>query len=274
MKMREYRLGFIGFGHMAQIIFEAIQAAHLIPRSQIEFLQRDSSKMKRNEQKYGITSTSMERLVAVYDFLILCVRPGQAREVAVDMARFGAGKKKIISILAGVPISFFQTYFGEEVQILRVMPNVASAIGEGMNLLSFSSFAQGDFRSIAQMLLAPLGFSLEIPESQMDAATGIAGSGPGFVFKLIQAMAQAGEKEGIAYKQALFMACQTFVGAARLIAKGEDLTSLVTQIATPGGTTEAGFQVMEKNETAKHFQETIEASIQKAKSFSKEYRKQ
>ena len=267
MKMSEHRLGFIGFGHMAQIIFDAVHAARLIPRSQIEFLQRDPAKMKQNEQKYGISSTSIERLVSVSDLLILCVRPAQARDVVAKMAHLGAGQKKIISVLAGVPLSFFQTHLGQEVQILRMMPNVASAIGEGMNLLSFSSFAQSQFRSVAQMLVAPLGFSLEIPEYQMDAATGIAGSGPGFVFKLIQAMAEIGEKEGISRENALFMACQTFLGAARL-AKGADLMSLMTQIATPGGTTEAGFQVMERQGIAKHFQETIEASIQKAKSLS------
>jgi pyrroline-5-carboxylate reductase len=267
MKISEYCLGFVGFGHMAQIIFEAIQAAQLISRSQIGFLQRDPAKMRQNERKYDIASASMKHLVSVSDLLILCVRPGQAQEAASEMARFGASKKKIISVLAGVPLSFFQTHFGQEAQILRMMPNVASSIGEGMNLLSFSSFAKTEFRSIAQMLMAPLGRCLEIPENQMDAATGIAGSGPGFVFKLIQAMTEVGEKAGISRENALFMACQTFLGAAHL-ARKVDLNSLMTQIATPGGTTEAGFQVMEKQKIAKHFQETIEAAIQKAKSFS------
>jgi pyrroline-5-carboxylate reductase len=141
-----------------------------------------------------------------------------------------------------------------------------------MTILSFGSHSSGDFREAAKLLLAPLGPSLEIPEKLIDAATGIAGSGPGFVFKLIQAMAHVGEKEGIPREQALQMAAQVFAGAGRLIAKGADPSALAVQIATPGGTTEAGFQVMEKMESAKHFQETVEASIRKAKQFSEIYR--
>ena len=78
MKISDYRPGFIGFGHMAQIMFHALDSARLIPRSQVQFIRRDSSKMKQTEQKFGITSASMERLVSTSDILFLCVRPAQA----------------------------------------------------------------------------------------------------------------------------------------------------------------------------------------------------
>ena len=268
--MNEYSLGFVGFGHMAQIMLQAIDAAHLIPRSKIQFIQRDPSKMKRNEQKYGITSTSMERLVSSSDLILLGVRPAQAEAAALEMAKYGSHEKKIISILAGVPIQFFKKHFPEG-QILRVMPNVASAVGEGMTILSYSPDANTEFRSATHTLMSPLGPSMELPEKLIDAATGLAGSGPGFVFKLIQAMAHAGEKQGIPRDQALKMAAQTFLGSAKLVLSGADLSSLLVQIATPGGTTEAGFQVMDKTEIGKHLQETIEASIHKAKFFSEKY---
>ncbi|MBS0625009.1 MAG: pyrroline-5-carboxylate reductase [Verrucomicrobia bacterium] len=269
--MSEYRLGFVGFGHMAQILFEAMDAARLIPRSQVQFIQRDADKMTKNEQKYKITSTSMERLVSTSDILLLCVRPAQAEQAVSEMARFGASQKMIISVLAGVPIRFYQKHFGEKAQILRMMPNVASAVGEGMTIFGFSPHARADFRSAAQMLAAPLGPSMEVPETLFDAATGIAGSGPGFVFKLIQAMAIVAEKEGFTREQALRMASQVFIGAGRLVSKGENPADLMIQIATPGGTTEAGFNVMEKAESSKWFQETIEASIRKARFFADQY---
>ncbi len=270
MKMQEHRVGFIGFGHMAQILFTSMHSARLIPLSQVQFVQRDRDRMKLNEQKYGITATSIEHAVVTSDVLLLCVRPGQIEPVLQEMARFGAGSKQIISILSGIPISFFQQMLGEKVQVVRLMPNVASAIGQGMTTLSFSPHARVEFRSFVELFSAPLGKYLEISESHMDLATAVAGSGPGFVFTLIQAMADAAENGGLSRERALLMASQTFMGAAGLVAKEKDIASLLNQITTPGGTTEAGLNIMRQTEMAKHFQETIRASASKAKQMAQQ----
>ncbi|MDP1608122.1 MAG: pyrroline-5-carboxylate reductase [Chlamydiales bacterium] len=264
MKIDQYHLSFIGFGHMAQIIFTKIHAARLIPLSQTQFVQRDPDKSKRNEQTYKMTATSLEHAASSSDVLLLCVRPNQLQAVLPRLAQ--VKNKMIISILAGVPISTLQASLDQSVQIARVMPNVASAVGEGVTTLSFSPDSSGEFRFLVEQLVAPLGHSIELPETQMDIATAIAGSGPGFVFKLIQAMADAGVKEGLSLKQALFMAAQTFLGAARLVMSKGEIDSLVQQIATPGGVTEAGFLAMERLEIAKSFQQTIEVAKQKAQS--------
>lgn len=269
MKIASYRLGFIGFGHMAKILCERIIAAHLIPRSQIQFVQRDRDRMKANEKRFGITATSLSHIISSSNALFICVRPAQMAHLATEMASFKVAGKKILSLLAGIPISFFQKLWGSDAEIARVMPNVASAIGEGMTILSFSETASREFKSFSELLVAPFGKFLEISESQMDLATAIAGSGPGFVFQLIRAMAEAGEKGGLSPEQALLMASQTFLGASRLVASGADLSTLLTQIATPGGTTEAGFQVMHQARMAEHFQETITAAVQKAKALAK-----
>ncbi len=267
MKMDAYRLGFIGFGHMAQILCERIIASRLIPRSQIQFIQRDSAKMRQNEQKYGITSTSLKHLMESSDALFLCVRPSQMPHLADEMAPLGVGSKKILSILSGIPTSFFQKKWGDHVEVAWVMPNVASAIGEGMTTLSFSSNASLEFKSFTTRLVAPFGQFLEVPESQMNTATAVAGSGPGFVFKLIQAMAEAGEKGGLSREKALAMAAQTFRGAASLVGQGFNLPDLITGIATPGGTTEAGFQVMQQAGICEQLQQAVHATIEKAKAF-------
>ncbi|HAB98828.1 MAG TPA: pyrroline-5-carboxylate reductase [Parachlamydiales bacterium] len=272
MKMDEHRLGFIGFGHMAQILFTAMHAARLVPLSQVQFVQRDRDRMKLNEEKYKITATSIEHAVSTSDVLLLCVRPGQVGPVLQEMARFGASSKQIISILSGIPISFFQKVLGEKAQIVRLMPNVASSIGEGMTTLSFSPHATVEFRSFVHLFSAPLGKYLEIPESQMDLATAVAGSGPGFVFALIQAMADAAEKGGLSHEQALLMASQTFAGAAQLALKEKNITSLLNQITTPGGTTEAGLNIMRQTQMAEHFQETLRASAQRAKQMAEQSR--
>lgn len=243
MKVSDCHLGFIGFGHMAQIIFKSIERAKLVPRSQIGFIRRDTHKMRENEQEFGITSTSLEHLVDKSNVLILGVRPIQAARVLEDLKRIGLDDSKMfVSILAGVKLSFYQKFL--RTPILRVMPNIASEVGMGMSVFTYAPNPSIEFRSLTNLLFSCMGEILEVPETMMDISCGIAGSGPGFVFRLIDAMAKEGEKEGLSYLNALKMATQTFMGAARLIQKTGDVDRLLDAIATPNGTTEAGLNVM------------------------------
>ena len=269
MKMGEYRLGFIGFGHMAQALFEAIDRAKIFPRSHITFIRRDPMKMKANQEKFGITSSSLETLVRTSQCLILAVRPAQASQIVEAMAQLGVQDKMIMTVIAGLPISFYQKILGAKAQILRAMPNIASSIGEGMSLFAFSSTASQEMRSLAQRLFSNMGSVAEIEEAWMDISTGISGSGPGFVFRLIAAMARAGEEEGLPYDIALKMSAQTFAGAARLILNGASPKDLIHQIASPHGTTEAGFKVMSELQVDQHFQTVILAAAQRSKELSK-----
>ena len=111
MKISDCHLGFIGFGHMAQIIFKAIDQARLVPRSQISFLRRDPHKMRENEQEFGITSTSLETLVKKSHILILGVRPNQASLVLEALQKLQPDESKmVVSMLAGVKLKFYQKY--------------------------------------------------------------------------------------------------------------------------------------------------------------------
>jgi pyrroline-5-carboxylate reductase len=269
MKLSAIHLGFIGFGHMAQVIFRLIDRAKLLPHSQISFLRRDPKKMRENEQSFRITSTSLENLVKKSDLILLCVRPNQAAAVLQQMATIGTQGKMIISIMAGIKISFLQKYLGSESQILRVMPNLPAEVGEGMTLFSYAPNSSGEFKSLSHLLFGCMGKIIELNESLMDIGCGMSGSGPGFVFKLIEAMARLGEKQGIPYKDALNISAQTFLGAAKLILEGSVLPAdLIEQIATPNGTTEAGFDKMRELHLESGFQAVVEAAALKSKAIS------
>ncbi len=270
MRISDYRVGFIGFGHMAQVICKAIDSSKLIPRSQMSFIRRDPSKAKKNEQEFGITSTSLENLVESSDILLLCVRPNQAESVLKEIARIGVEGKKVIAIIAGIKLAFYRKHLGKSAELLRVMPNIASAVQEGMSVFTFGPGASREFQSAAHLLFSSLGEIVEIPEEQMDISCGIAGSCPGFVFRLIEAMARAGEKHGLPYEKALKMAAQSFAGAARLILKGASPETLIQQIATPNGTTEAGFKAMSTSQMDAHFQQAAEAAARRSKEISEE----
>lgn len=272
MKISEYHLGFIGFGHMAQVIFKVIDKAKLIPRSQICFVRRDPEKMTQNEKEFGITATSLENLINRSDILIIGVRPNQADFILRDLARFKLEESKmVISMLAGIKLSYYQKYIGMKNPLLRIMPNIASAAGEGMTVFSYGPHSSMEFRSLCNLLFSCMGDVVEIPENLMDISCAISGSGPGFVFRLIESMARQGEKEGLPYSKALKMAAQTFAGAAKLILKGAQPEKLIQQIATPNGTTEAGFKIMTAFRMDDHFQGVVEASAKRSKALSEEF---
>ena len=254
---------------MAKILFEGITQAKLIPKKQISFVQQTPQKMIQSEKKYGITSTSLEHLLKISDILLLCVRPTQAELVLKTMAQLETKAKMFITVLAGKKLEFYEKFLPPEMQVVRVMPNICSSVGEGMSIFSYSHNATTEFRSLSNILFSCMGQVIEIKEKHMDIACGIAGSGPGFVVKLIEAAARKGEKEGLDYKKALQMAAQTFLGAGKLILKGANPSDLVTQIATPNGVTEAGFRKMHEREVDKRFQEVIEASAKRSEELSK-----
>jgi pyrroline-5-carboxylate reductase len=253
---------------MAKIICRSMDRSRLVPRSQILFLRRDPRKIHEDEKEFGITSTSLETLVLRSDIILLCVRPGQAEEILKEISKLDMSNKMLISILAGASLAYFEKFLGP-LPIIRAMPNVASEVGEGMTILTPSSHASLEFRSLANLLFTSMGNTIELPEEHMDIATGMAGSGPAYVFSLIEAVARTGEKEGIPYEKSLKMAAQTFLGAARILLKGGvAVEDLLREIALPNGTTEAGLKVMKELEVLPRFQSVIEAAAKRSKAIS------
>lgn len=267
MKISEYRLGFLGFGHMAQVLFQAIDRARLIPHSQICFVRRDTHKMKECEQKYKITATTIETLCEKSDVVLLGVRPTQVQGVLEAMQKYKT-PKLLMTIVAGVPIAEYQKYL-KGVPLLRVMPNLCSAVGEGMNVFTYSPEVSSELKSLSHLLFGATGQVLEVPESLMDISCGIAGSGPGFVFRLIDAMASAGIEQGMGKADALKMAAQTFIGAGKLILNGADPVVLQHQITVPNGTTEAGFHVMKAHKMDEHFRSVVLAAAKRSEEISR-----
>jgi pyrroline-5-carboxylate reductase len=148
------------------------------------------------------------------------------------------------------------------------MPNVASSVAEGMTILSYSPECCSEFQSFANILFGSMGEIAELAESLMDIASVMAGCGPGFVFRLIEAEARLGEKHGMSYAGALKIAAQSFAGAARLVLKGASPVDLIRTIATPNGVTGAGFDAMTKLEVDKRFQDVIEAAAHRSRELS------
>lgn len=265
-QLQELQIGFIGFGHMAEVICDAFFKAHLIDHSQVIFLRKDKKEQRKTSKEKKISAVSLTELYERADLIIYCVRPKDLPDILAQTPKdIYVTDKLLISILAGVSTSVFTRHFGKKISLVRAMPNVPSAIGEGMTIFSWYEQTDPKWHLIVRQLFSSMGKVEEVKESFMDVMTALAGSGPAIVYQLIDAFARYAKKEGISYEKALQVVCQTFIGSAKLLAKQKDLHKLTSQIAVPSGTTEAALDSYRKQEISEKIAKVIEETVQRAK---------
>ncbi|MCK0167969.1 pyrroline-5-carboxylate reductase [Jannaschia sp. S6380] len=150
-----------------------------------------------------------------------------------------------VSVAAGTPIAAFQAAFGDDARIVRAMPNTPAAIGRGITAIVGNDAATPDDMDLAETLLSAVGEVVHLPgEDQMDAVTGLSGSGPAYVFHMIEAMTDAGVSQGLPHDLALRLARATVAGSGALAMTGETPEQLRINVTSPNGTTQAGLEVL------------------------------
>jgi pyrroline-5-carboxylate reductase len=181
---------------------------------------------------------------------VLAIKPQMMGDVLPEVAALGGGKTLVVSIAAGTPIAQFEAVFGAATPIIRAMPNTPAAIGRGVTAIIGNAATGAVHMEQAQTLLSAVGQVVRLDnEDQMDAVTAVSGSGPAYVFHLIEALAAAGEASGLPGDLAMQLARATVTGAGALAAESEETaTQLRTNVTSPGGTTEAGLRVLMDNE--------------------------
>ncbi len=265
MDIGKFRFAFIGFGHFAEILYSSFIKAKLLTPSQVVFIRRDKDKQKETSIKFGISSTSLSNLMEKSDIIFFCVRPQNIMEVLEALPKdIDIGSKLFISILAGTKLSFFYKNMGANIQLLRVMPNLPSRIGEGMNVLCFGKHVEEEYIFLSKRLFRALGEIEEVSEEMLDVVTAMSGSGPAFAASLMDTIAKFGYERGLSYEKSLRIACQTFIGTAKLIGSGKTIEQLLNEIALPGGTTEAGLEMMIKSNVLSGFKKVLKAAYERA----------
>jgi pyrroline-5-carboxylate reductase len=179
-------------------------------------------------------------------WVLLGVKPQQLGEIADGLADLMGGETRLLSILAGVSLADLSARFPAAAAHVRILPNLPAAIGAGVTAVAAHGTSAADEKAIAA-LLAPLGQLLRLADdSQMDLVTAFTGSGPAFILRLVAAYAAAGERLGFSHDEAAMLASATFGGAtAWLVSSGESPSALVAKVASKGGTTQAGLDVLD-----------------------------
>lgn len=265
--MPEEKICIIGGGNMGEALAGGIIAGGLARPEDITVhdIRRERLDHLHDTLRVGISDT-MGTAVKDSAIIILAVKPQNMEEVLRDIAGTVSGRL-VISIAAGVTLGFMERMLGDRTRVVRVMPNTPALIGEGATALAGGSNATEDDIAAARRIFDSVGMTVVVKEGLIDAVTGLSGSGPAYGFIIIEALADAGVRQGLDAQIALRLAAQTMLGAAKLCLKGERTPAQLTEMVTsPGGTTIEGIKALR----AGRIDETIAAAVEAATRRSKE----
>lgn len=233
---------------MGEALIAGVTQSGLLSPEEVLFFEPRIDRRDYLREKYRIPpSKSNQDLVVHCPIVILAVKPQSVPEVLPEIGPVMKRDHLLISICAGVPLDYLQSFCPIPIRMVRAMPNTPALILKGATALAPSPHAQPEDTAIAEAIFRAVGITVLVKESLMDAVTGLSGSGPAYVFAVIEALAAGGVKEGLSQEAALALTTQTVLGAAHLIqATGKHPATLRDQVCTPGGTTIAGLYAMEE----------------------------
>lgn len=270
--MKKYNIGFIGSGKMASAIIKGLLKTKFIDAENLLATQAEAEGLEEKSKNLGINVILDNKLLAKNsDVIFIAVKPNQVVDVLNEIEPFITPEKLIVSIAAGVNLNKLGVNLPDKAQIIRVMPNTPALVGEGMSGIIGNNFATKENVEYIKTLFETIGKAIVLEnESQMDIVTAISGSGPAFFYKVINDIARAGETLGLDYEKALLLSIQTALGSAKMALNREiSMEQLVANVATKGGCTRVGVDVMEELEIDKTLFEVIKKTTIKANELGK-----
>lgn len=259
------KIGFLGAGKMAEGILQAALGACVEPEDVI-MAERDGDRALHLCAEYGVMMTpSLSMTVKKAKLLILAVRPQDVDAVAAEVKPLLTEKTLLVSIVAGKTLAKLRKAFGTKVRLVRVMPNLALRVKEGMCAICGAKNAKPmDLKKVGE-LLGAAGEVVVLEEKHFDAVTALSGSGPAFYAYMEKAMIEGGVKLGLKADVARLLAEQTMLGTVRYVKSvSADLDAFIGGVATKGGTTAAGMDVMAKSDLAAIVAKTLAAAAHRS----------
>ncbi|MCW8919028.1 MAG: pyrroline-5-carboxylate reductase [Gammaproteobacteria bacterium] len=271
--MQHTKIGFIGGGNMAASLIGGLIADGTTP-SQIRVADPVTERARSLQQQFAIQlAASNTALVAESDVVVLAVKPQVLREVCQQIAAAAADKHPlIISVAAGIRIGDIDRWLGDDNAIVRTMPNTPALVQCGATALYANGRVDGRQREIAERIMRAVGLTQWLEnEPLMDAVTALSGSGPAYLFLVIEALEQAGCKLGLSAESSRVLALQTAFGAAKMaLESSESSEELRRRVTSPGGTTERAIGVLEEGDLRGLFERALTAARDRAQELAEE----
>lgn len=251
---------------MAEALIGGLVGKDIIAGRDIYVSEHKPARRQYLQERYGVVvNMPAEQFVALADVVLFAVKP---KDAAAAMAELGGHVKAptaVVSVVAGLSLADIESYF-DATPVFRVMPNTPVAVGAGMSVISVGRVTDKDKEQIVLRLFEAVGRAAVLPETLMDAVTGLSGSGPGYAFVLLDALSDGGVNAGLPRDTANFLAAQTLYGAAKMMldsaAHPAQLRDMVT---SPGGTTIAGIRVLEQRGVRAALIDAVAASADKSR---------
>jgi pyrroline-5-carboxylate reductase len=267
------QLAFLGGGNMAEALIRGLLRAKTSEPSQISVTGKRAERLEELQRQYGVTTLKDNvRAAASAEVVVLAVKP-QAMNVLLDEVAPAIGANHlVISVAAGVPIAAMERKLGPTSRIVRAMPNTPALVGQGACAIAAGKHATASDVEVAKSIFDAVGLTVVTEEVLLDAVTGLSGSGPAYLFLVIEALADAGVKVGLPRRTAQALAAQTVAGSARLLIEtGIHPGQLKDQVTSPGGTAIAGLHTLEAGGLRTTLINAVEAATQRAKELGQEF---
>lgn len=245
MSIMESKVVFVGAGNMAEAIVSGMVAGGFCAPEKIVMTDIRPDRLVDLEQEYGVRTSQRNDGVQNAEIVVLAVKPQVMTDVLEEMAAHLNPETLVISIAAGIPSAKIEKMLGGKPRVVRVMPNTPALVGQGASAIAAGTHADEADLDVTEAILNCVGLTVRVDEKQMDVVTALSGSGPAYVFYLLEGMLTAAEEMGLEPATARRLALKTVEGAARLMTDtGEDAAALRTKVTSKGGTTEAAIHAL------------------------------
>ena len=268
--LKEKSIVVIGAGNMGGAILTGAVESGVVTAGDVAAVDLDEDLLAQHEKRLGVkTSTNAGSVVGDADVILLALKPQIWQPVVTGFANSVSPTATVISIMAGIRTDSLEAVLPNGVPVVRSMPNLMAQVGAAASALCGGRQATEVNLAQADALLGAVGMTVRVDESQMDAVTGLSGSGPAFVFVLIDALADGGVRAGLPRQVAQQLATQTVLGAAKMVLESNESPSVLKdRVTSPGGTTIAGIRALEDGGFRASLMAAVEAAAERSKELS------
>lgn len=261
------QVSFLGAGNMGSALIEGALNSGIIKADKVKIYDIDRNRLLRISSKNKIKAASSNaEAVRGSDFIFLCVKPQQMKDLLSEIKGEISPQQCFISIAAGVRTKTIESCFSSPVAVVRVMPNTPALVRSGLTAITKGKFAVAKHLQFASSFFSSVGKVVVLPEKYFDAVTAISGSGPAYLFYLAESLEEVGKKFGLSKSVVSLLVKQTLAGAGKMLSNSSSPLELRQKVTSPGGTTESAIRYMQ----GKRWSEIFVQAVQKAKDRSKE----
>lgn len=259
-------IGFIGAGNMAEAMIRGLLRGNDFAPAQIFASAPRDERVRELAESYRIHATTDNKTPARAEIVVLSVKPQIMSRVLDEVADTIAPDALVLSIAAGVPVAAIQARLASGTRVVRAMPNTPALVDAGATAIAGGEHARDSDLADAKRIFDAIGLTVVLEESQLDAVTGLSGSGPAYVFLILEALSDAGVKVGLSRRTAQLLAAQTVLGSAKLLLEtNEHPGRLKDMVTSPGGTAITGLHTLEHGGVRTTLMNAVEAATRRSR---------